>query len=525
MAETLELWPEQDPVIDAVRAAFDEGHTRVLMQAPTGFGKTTCFTYIAWHAALKGNTVHIIVHRDELVTQVSERFMKYGISHGFIVADYPESPWEKIQICSVQTYNSRIKKKTVKPADLYVIDEAHHSSASTYVALWEFAPDAHFLGVTATPKRTDGHGLDFYEIEDPETKVITRKPLFTKLVAGPSVRSLIDAGRLVEPWHFAPEIPLDTSHLHVRYGEYIPKEVLELIKNSKIHGDAIRNHKQYCDGENGVAFCVNLEHCRMVAQEFNDAGIPAAVIDGTMSKTQRRRLVKRYLKKEILVLCSAQLITEGFDLPAIAAVHLMKISKSLIYYIQAVGRGLRADPENGKEGCYVFDYVGFIDKPGFGLVDSPRTWSLEGTIICDEAEPITQCGNCRRWNRGAVHFCDNCGEPMKKQKEDDDEKKAKVGSGSLFAQANANYSANKEVEMKRFESEYQRAKAKEDQAKAAKQRKLEEKDAARASNPYEAFVALGKQRNYKNPTFWASQMVAMRDRSNYLTNFKNRGKK
>lgn len=491
-----DLFADQIPPVEAVRAAFDEGHTKVLLQAPTGFGKTVCFVFIAMCAAALGYRVHIVVHRDELLTQVSEALARYGQEHGFIAAGYPETPWHRVQICSVQTYQIRINKKLVEPADLYVIDECHHASASTYTAIWEFAPDAHFLGVTATPKRTDGHGLDFYEVKDKQTGETVRKPLFTKMVSGPSVRSLIDAGRLVEPWHYAPTYALDTSGLHHRNGEYVPGEAVELIKKSKIHGDATRWYKELCYGTPAVAFCVNREHCRIVAEEFNEAGIPAAVIDGTMSRAKRRQLIQQFKDGSILALCSANLITEGFDIPGIGCVILMRLSESLILYLQAIGRGLRADP--GKIGCYIFDLVRFIDKPGFGMCDSPRSWSLEGTTALEEDEGLKQCLECYKWSRQSVQVC-ACGESFTKEK-------TREGAGGRTV----DYSANKAAELKRYTSEAERAREKKEAEQVARQRKIEEQAAAKVADPLAAFIALGKQRGYQHPVVWAYNQLNVR---------------
>lgn len=507
VAATLTLFEDQIPAVEEVRAAFEDGHTKVLLQGATGWGKTTIFTYIGYHSGLMGYTVHIIVHRDELITQVCKRLEQYGYEYGVIAAGYPESPWAKIQVCSVQTYNIRMKKDLIKAADLYVVDEAHHASASTYVDIWEFAPDAHFLGVTATPKRTDGHGLDFYEVEI-KKGVKIKKPLFTKIICGPPIRYLIDAGRLVEPWHYAPSAPLDTSMLTTRDGDWVKAEVVELLSKSGIHGDAITAYKEHCPDTPAVAFCVNRKHCHMVAKEFNDAGIRAEVIDGTMKKWKRRQLVQQFDDGLIQVLCSANLITEGFDLPKIGAVFLLRLSKSIIYYLQCVGRGIRAD--EGKDRCYVFDHVRFIDQPGFGMVDSARRWSLEGTVINLDEEGVKACDVCDRWVRQSVEVCPGCGTPFKK-----DERESTGGGGSR----NIDYSANKVAEMKRYLSEEQRRKEEEEKKKLFNKRKMEERKAEETDNPLQAFIELGKIREYQNPVGWAIQRMKILQRR------KDQGKK
>lgn len=493
--DRLVLRANQVPVIAAVRQAFEDGHTRVLLQAATAFGKTTCFSHIAQCSAELGHTVHIIVHRDELFTQVEERLDQYGIEYGRIAPGATAEPWKKIQICTIQTYNIRIKKGLVKPADLYVIDEAHHAAANTYTTLWEFAPEAHFLGVTATPKRTDGKGLDYYEVK--VNGVTERRPLFTKIVCADPMRTLIDQGALVEPWHFAPSAALDFSSVPLRDNDYDANKSLEVIEKSPIHGDMIKSYRELSPGRPAVAFCVNLKHCAIVAEAFNAAGIPAAVIDGTMSKHQRRRLIRQHKAGEILILCSANLITEGVDIPTVENVILLRKSKSIIMYLQMVGRGLRAYP--GKTRCIVQDHVRFIDQPGFGLVDAPRTWTLEGTTFMDD-EGVKQCESCWCWQRQSVKVCQSCGAEFA----------TKASGGGASRRREYDYSAAKAAELKRYMTEAERVQEKKEAKERQRQRKLEEKQAGAAKDSYAAFLELARKRGLESPEKWARLQVDMR---------------
>ena len=45
------------------------------------------------------------------------------------------------------------------PADLLMIDECHHATATTWRKIIEAYPDAVLIGLTATPCRGDGRGL------------------------------------------------------------------------------------------------------------------------------------------------------------------------------------------------------------------------------------------------------------------------------------------------------------------------------------------------------------------------------
>lgn len=403
MAETLALRANQEPVIAAVRLAFTpepvekddppgEGHQRVLMVAPTGFGKTTCFTYIAYHAWQMGSYTVIFVHRDELIQQVCERLERYGIPHSVICAGYPYRPWETIQVASVQSYVRRMHN--LPQFEFGIFDEAHHCVSKTYIKIMDSSPHAHILGVTATPLRLDGKGM----IEAG----------YTKMVNAAQMRELIADGSLVPPRVYTVPSCLDLERLRTRGGEYVPEDVDAEVDRARIIGNAVDTYKTYCPGALGAAFCSSVEKAKECADKFNAAGVPAASIDGAMPKQERRLIIEKYKHREILMLTNFGIITEGFDLPSIQAVFALKPSKSLAYFLQMAGRAARA--EDGKGFYWFFDHAKLIGQPGFGMPDSDRYWELTGKVTSDTTQKHKQCVNCYLWNPANAQKCFGCGQ-------------------------------------------------------------------------------------------------------------------
>jgi superfamily II DNA or RNA helicase len=66
------------------------------------------------------------------------------------------------------------------------------------------------------------------------------------------------------------------------------------------------------------------------------------------------------------------IFSEGFDCPDIEFIQLARPTKSLVKYLQQVGRGLR--PTQGKTNCLILDNVG--SNLQFGLPDDDRTWEV-----------------------------------------------------------------------------------------------------------------------------------------------------
>src|SRR5579859_5145773 len=136
--------------------------------------------------------VLFLAHRRELILQTSRKLYELGIDHGILLPGYPVRLHEAVQIASVATLHARAVRSNLiemPPADLVIVDEAHHVRARTYMRILEAYPKAVVLGLTATPCRGDGRGLG---------------NAFDALVECPNVAELIEGGFLVPTKVYAP---------------------------------------------------------------------------------------------------------------------------------------------------------------------------------------------------------------------------------------------------------------------------------------------------------------------------------
>ena len=142
-----------------------------------------------------------------------------------------------------------------------------------------------------------------------------------------------------------------------------------------ITGDVVAHYLRHLRGRTAIAFCVTVAHAEHVAVRFRDAGIPAASIDCTMSSDQRHDLINKLRTGELRVLTSCEIISEGFDLPAVGAVILLRPTQSFALFRQQIGRSMRPKPDGS--AAVIFDHVGNVFR--HGLPDAPHEWSLEST--------------------------------------------------------------------------------------------------------------------------------------------------
>lgn len=394
----IELRDYQSSAVAEIRDLFSSGTRRVLLVSPTGSGKTIMFSWICAATAARGKRVVILVHRQELVDQVSAALLAMQVEHGIIAAGYPATD-APVQVASVGTLARRLAAG-LAPPDLIVVDEAHHGVAGSWRAILAASPDAFVLGVSATPERLDGQGLG---------------TAFDAIVAGPSVAQLQEAGFLARALVYAPRDGIDLSGIRTRAGDFEVAGLAALMSDPDTIREALRAYLWHGRGQPAVAFGVNIAHSRLIAALAREAGLQAAHVDGRTPAEERRRLIAALGGGEIRILANAGLVSEGVDVPAVGAAILLRPTQSLALHLQQVGRILR--PATGKNRAVVLDWAGNTLR--HGLPDAARTWTLAGrpkrpASVAGPAPGafLRHCPHCGCLNPPRVLSCNPCGQPL-----------------------------------------------------------------------------------------------------------------
>lgn len=391
------LRPFQATGVTEIRGAYMAGHRRVLYVLPTGGGKTYTFVHIAEQAASRGNRVCILVHRQELVDQSSRSLHAIGCQHGVIASGYRQDLRHTVQVASVQTLARRLHTIPAEFFQLLIVDEAHHAVAGTWSKVLGAMPRAHILGVTATPERLDGRGLS---------------DQFDVMIEGPDAGWLTDEGFLVNARIFAPP-GIDLSAVKRFDTKKGRTDSDTILRQGQAMGDAVTHYRRTIeDTHNGtaIAFCCSVAHAETLAQAFNDQGIAAATLDGTMDRGIRRRTINDLGTGQLKVLTSCDIISEGTDIPSVTGAILLRPTDSLGLHLQQVGRVLR--PCSGKPHAVINDHVGNTLR--HGLPTDPREWSLEGRPKGkgkkpSQAIPIRICMKCFAAIPSTANPCPECG--------------------------------------------------------------------------------------------------------------------
>lgn len=364
------LRPRQVKAIDDLTNAYKSGSVAPVLVAPTGFGKTATSTTVIRRTLAKGKTVWFMAHLKEILFDTAKKLNEQGIKHGWIASGQLSDRRHGVQVCMVQTLVRRLDYYT--PPSLIIIDEAHLAVANTYQKIFEWAKagpkygrahqmlgvrtPCHLLHLTATPQRLDGRGLN--EIAD-------------ALIPTCSTQELIDDGLLSPIKYYAPTT-VDMSSVASRGGDFAQDQAAAMMDKPKITGDAVAEYTKVARHRPAIAFCVSIEHAQHVAQAFCDAGYRAVAVSGESDPIERDAALAGLRDGKLDVVCNCALYVAGVDVPAVSCIIMLSPTKSIVKFLQSIGRGLRTHP--GKDCCIVLDHAGNIGRHGNPTMQ--REWSL-----------------------------------------------------------------------------------------------------------------------------------------------------
>lgn len=448
------LYPHQQLSVQNISSRYRSGARRVLFVLPTGGGKTVVFCHIISRLAAAGGRVLMLVHRRELLSQASASLHRFGVEHGLIQAGQPMDLSLPVQVASVQTVARRLEQITPELFTFVVVDEAHHSCATTWANVINHFERARLLGVTATPIRADGRGLgEFYQ----------------EMVVGPPPAWLTQEGYLAPARVLAPPIGFDPRKVSKRMGDFRMDEAAEQLGRQQV-GDAIGHYLQHLEGKTAIAFCCSVAHAEAVAEAFQERGVTAASIDGTTKN--RAELLAALGEGSLKVLTSCELIGEGVDVPSVSGCILLRPTQSEALHLQMIGRPLR--PQEGKTAV-ILDHVGNVRRLGHHLEE--RQWTLEGRRVRhrENSESVTVCPKCFSCLRSGPQVCTECGHEFESQ----ERRRLQVVDGTL-----------QEISVEQ-----------------ARRVRLREQAAA---TTVEQLIEVGRRRGMKNPHGWARHVMAGR---------------
>jgi len=373
----------------------------------------------------------ILSNRSEILTQSGGALSQFGVTADYIDPAHPHVPTSLVSVCMAQTLRRRYKRKEweeyIRSLDIIVIDEAH-SQDFNFLFESGLLKNKWVLGYTATPKR-DGKqrqlGLD-YEC----------------IVEGIDSEELMKQVWLVRSKYFSVDAPdLTKVGTDSLTGDYKAPELFTLFNTPDRYGGVVDNYLRLTLGQSAICYCCNQVHAIETCRAFNEAGISAKFVvsgikkdkeeyqvlkDNLQYTSSRKTIFDEFRRGEFKVLCNVSVATTGTDLPIASVCILNMATLSLTKYLQMLGRIARLYP--GKTWGYVLDFGGNVGRPGFGIYEAYRKWSvwheektgggIQMTKECpkDRKDKNGKTG-CGRLIPVSAQFCPFCGYIFATEKE------------------------------------------------------------------------------------------------------------
>lgn len=334
----LQLRLHQETAVENCREQFRQHMRRVLLVAPTSFGKTESSIAIIRSAMEKGNRVLFIVDRIMLIDQTDDRFASYGIDAGVLQASHPRTAPDKlVQIASVQT----LARRTLRHApDLIIWDECHcvYDSVLKLIARY---PRARVVGLTATPFTA---GMAEH---------------WDGFVNGATVNYLLGANptgeRFLTPLKVKACVEPDMKGAKKRAGEYADEEAGErgiVIIGNVVQTWLEQTRRHFGGPVKTIVFSPSVKHGDEFCRQMADAGFNFQQISYLdASDDDRRAKIEEFRRPDSAIhgLVSCAVLTKGFDVPdVLCGISCRPYRKSLSSHIQEMGRVMRLSPETGK---------------------------------------------------------------------------------------------------------------------------------------------------------------------------------
>ena len=346
-------YPFQQEILDLLDAERRRGHTRNLVVAATGTGKTVvaALDYRRLRNAEGPLKLLFVAHRREILDQSLAMFRVVLKNNTFgeqLVAGRRPTDGRHV-FASIQSLTeNRIRELDPAYYDVVIIDEFHHAAAPTYDRLLNLLEPRYLLGLTATPERADGQPIIQWFDDRMAAELRLWHALDQQLLCPFQYFGIADGTDLrTTGWQAGRYVTADLDNVYT--GDHArARKILSAVR------DTIENPLEM----RALGFCVSIAHAEFMAEQFDEAGIHAAALTTNSDEHTRATVLGRLRKREVNIVFAVDIFNEGVDVPEIDTVLFLRPTESATVFLQQLGRGLRLS--EGKECLTALDFVGHM---------------------------------------------------------------------------------------------------------------------------------------------------------------------
>ena len=369
---------------------FREGKNKAILQIPVGCGKTGLASILPFGIA----TGRVLVIAPNLT-------IRDGLSDAMDITNRPKCFWRKagvlsndqmisgplactldsgnvsvatkahIVITNIQQLATNVDKWLMQFSDdffdMIIVDEAHHSAASSWQKVIDRFPKAKIIHLTATPFRSDRQEIDGELVFRYSFRSATLKGYIKRLKASYVAPSEIelsfadDRGRtytldevekLKEEEWFSRGVALAKP-----CNQHIVDSSLTILEELRLSGT---QHQL-------IAVACSINHAKDIRALYKERGYSADVIHSNQKSDEQERILAELRNGTLDCIIQVQMLGEGFDHQKLSVAAIFRPFRSLAPYIQFVGRIMRVvvqnDPSHPDNAGHIVTHLGMnLDK-------------------------------------------------------------------------------------------------------------------------------------------------------------------
>lgn len=380
----------QQQAVDGV-----ECHKKNMIYLATGSGKSVIFKQLALNSLKKGEKVLFLVKRQQVLSQAVNKHFLTIHNDVSMMMGANKFRFADILCCSMDTLYRRqhLYQDILNKYKTIIIDECHDATADNYQSFISKITDQTTIGLTATPFLIGKKTHHFWD----------------KVIHPVSTLDLIKQGHLVWPEVWMSGHTMQTKGVKTTAGDYNQKQLFNANDNSVVYGSIVDEYKKHALGKRCFCFCINVEHSKKIAEEYNKAGITAVHADADTPLDEREQILKDFAAGKIKVICNINIFSTGTDVPETEVGQMARPTKSLVLWIQQVGRILRPYP--GKKSALILDHTDNTMNLGHPAInDFVAETSIEKVKENEDKKiPLYQCKSCFYVFGEKTDVCPMCG--------------------------------------------------------------------------------------------------------------------
>ncbi|MCC3174786.1 helicase domain protein [Streptococcus gordonii] len=332
----------QQEALRGLAAIRRSGKNKALVISATGTGKTFLSAFDVQQ--FEPERMLFIVHREQILQKSLKDFQKvlqFADSEGLIYHSGADLKGKKYIFATIQTI-SRDYNLNLFPDDFFdyiLIDEVHKAGADSYKKVINYFKPEFYLGMTATPERTDGQNI--YELFDYNIAyeirlqdALDNDMLCPFIYYG--VKDIEVEGCLIDENTTIGNL---TSDERVRH-------ILSKIEFYGVSGTTVK----------GLIFCSSKQEAHELAIKLNQRGKRCRALTGDDNIETRNEVVAQLENGELDYILTVDIFNEGIDIPSVNQVVMLRNTQSSIVFVQQLGRGLRK--HESKEYVTIIDFIG-----------------------------------------------------------------------------------------------------------------------------------------------------------------------